>query len=153
MTRYPLLFGFRDLVAGNGFVAVVALNGRALLVDEGDGFWMYGVNPGALAGGGQGPGEAQYEFRSVYRSVLFDFAREVESFEDFRQKVEQFFHQTNEANVSEWEEAVAQVRSGQVQADWLPRRAAESRFGVDVVLLEHPEPSANQLDAVELAAA
>lgn len=42
MTRYPLLFGFRDLIAGNGFVAGVAINGRALLVDEDDGFWIFG---------------------------------------------------------------------------------------------------------------
>jgi hypothetical protein len=50
MTRYPLLLGFHDLVAGNGYIAGIALsNGRALLVDEGDGFWMYGVNPGGMA--------------------------------------------------------------------------------------------------------
>ena len=56
MTHYPLLFGFRDLVAGNGFVAGVNLNGRALLADEGDGFVMYGVNPGGIAAGGSNRG-------------------------------------------------------------------------------------------------
>jgi hypothetical protein len=31
MIHYPILFGFRDLIAGNDFVAGVAVNGRALL--------------------------------------------------------------------------------------------------------------------------
>ena len=82
MTRYPLLLGFRDLIAGNGFVASVALNGRALLVDEDDGFWMYGVNPGGLAAGGSTAAEALAEFRKDYRLVLFDIATEAEGFED-----------------------------------------------------------------------
>jgi hypothetical protein len=100
MTRYPLLLGFRDLIAGNGFVASVALNGRALLVDEGDGFWMYGVNP----------------------------------------------------TVSEWEEAVTEVRTGRIDADWLPKRRAETRLYVEVTKLDHPVPSENVPDETELAA-
>ena len=91
MTRYPLLLGFRDLVAGNGYIADIALsNGRALLVDEGDGFWMYGVNPGGMAAGGASLGEAQAEFRTAYKSVLFDIAAEAESFEAFKAEVERF---------------------------------------------------------------
>lgn len=152
MTHYPLLFGFRDLIAGNGFVAGVNLRGRALLVNEGDGFWMYGVNPGGVAAGGSTAGEAQSEFRSAYRSVLFDIAAEAETIEEFARQVEQFVDETNTPNLAEWKAAVAEVRQGHVDADWLPKRKAESKIGVEVVHLEHPAPSANVLDEAELAA-
>ena len=152
MTHYPILFGFRDLIAGNGFIAGVDLSGRAVLADEGDGFWMYGVNPGGVAGGGSTPGEAQAEFRSAYRSVLFDIAAEAGSFEDFARQVKQLVEETNVPTLAEWQAAVAEVRQGRVDADWLPKRKAEAKIGVEVALLEHPLPSANMLDEAELAA-
>lgn len=152
MTHYPLLFGFRDLVAGNGFVAGVNLTGRALLADEGDGFVMYGVNPGGIAAGGSNRGEAQAEFRQNYRSVLFDIAAEAKDFAEFERQVRDFVGETNRPTAAEWDQAVSRVRSGEVSADWLSKRKAESRIGVDVVLLEHPSPAANALDEAELAA-
>lgn len=152
MTHYPLLFGFRDLVAGDGFIVGVDLSGRALLADEGDGFWMYGVNPGGIAAGGASAGEAQAEFRVMYRSVLFDIAAEAKDFAEFERQVKQFVEEVNAPTAAEWDEAVSNVRSGKVDADWLPKRKAESRIGVTVALLEHPAPSANVLDEAELAA-
>jgi hypothetical protein len=147
-----LLFGFRDLIAGNGFVASVNLSGRALLVDEEDGFWMYGVNPGGVAAGGGTAGEAQAEFRSSYRSVLFDIAAEAKDYAEFEREVARFVDATNKPTATEWDEAVSEVRQGRVDADWLPKKKAEARIGVQVVLLEHPVPSANLLDEAELAA-
>jgi hypothetical protein len=147
MTRYPLLFGFRDLVAGKGYVAGVSIsNGRALLVDEGDGFWMYGVNPGGVAAGGKSAGEAQAEFRTAYKSVLFDLAEEAPSFEVFKAEVERFFRETNNPTLAEWVEAVEEVRRGQIEADWLPKKSAKSTTDVEIVRLEHPMPSVNALD-------
>ena len=50
MSHYPLTFRLRDIVQGNGFVATVAVQGRALLHDEGsEGVWIEGVNPGGFA--------------------------------------------------------------------------------------------------------
>ena len=106
MTHYPLLFGFKDLIAGNGFFAGVSVAGRALLADEGDGFWMYGVNPGGVAAGGATAGEAQFEFRRMYKSVLFDIAAEAADFEELKAEIEQFFRSTNEPTAAEWEAAV-----------------------------------------------
>src|SRR3954454_24948486 len=74
MTNYPLLFGRRELVEGNGFIAGVALHGRLLLTEEGGESWVEGVNPGGIAARGDSPGEALAEFRSEYRVVLFDIA-------------------------------------------------------------------------------
>ena len=119
MTHYPLLYGFNNLIAGNGFFAGVSLNGRALLVDEGDGFWMYGVNPGGIAAGGATPGEAQSEFRLMYTSVLFDIAAEAGSFEEFKMRIDEFFSETNQPTAAEWNAAVEEVRRGHVDADWL----------------------------------
>jgi hypothetical protein len=147
MTRYPLLFGFRDLVAGNGYVANVSIsNGRALLVDEEDGFWMYGVTPGGLAAGGKSIGDAQSEFRTAFKSILFDIAEEAQSFEAFRTEVERFLRETNNPTLLEWGEAVAEVRLGHIGADWLPRKSAESTMDVEIIQLENPMPSVNALD-------
>lgn len=152
MTCYPLLFGFSDLIAGNGFVAGVAVHGRALLVQEEDGFWMNGVNPGALAAGGKTPAEAQAAFREAYRSVLFDLAHVADSYETFRGEVEAFFSQSDEPTTQEWEQAVQDVRQGRVAADWLGRKPAESAIGIEVSLLRDPSPSVNELDQAVLAA-
>lgn len=147
MTRYPLLFGFKDLVAGNGYVAGVSIsNGRALLVEEEDGFWMYGVNPGGLAAGGKSIGDAQSEFRTAYKSVLFDIAAEAQGFETFRAEVERFFRETNNPTLLEWDEAVIEVRQGHTDADWLSKKSAESTTEMEVVQLEHPMASVNALD-------
>jgi hypothetical protein len=152
MTHYPLLYGLNDVIAGNGFFASVSVSGRALLVDEGDGFWMYGVTPGAIAAGGSTPSEAQLEFRQIYRSVLFDIAAEAQSFDELKAQVEQFFFVTDEATAAEWDAAVIEVREGRVDADWLPKRKADSKTGVKVELLEHAVPTVNALDEAELAA-
>jgi hypothetical protein len=152
LTRYPLLFGFGDLVAGKGFVAGVTVHGRALLVDEGDGFWMYGVNPGGIAAGGRTSAEAQAEFRVSYRSFLFDVASAAESYDAFEREVSRFFQETNEPTAAEWLDAVADVRQGRVQADWLLKQPADSRIGIEIIRLEHPEPSMNELDQAVLAA-
>jgi hypothetical protein len=152
MTHYPLLYGLNNLIAGNGFFASVSVNGRALLVDEGDGYWMYGVSPGGIAAGGTTPGEAQSEFRQIYTSVLFDIATEAENFKEFKEQVEQFFSVMDDITAAEWSAAVVEVRQGRVDADWLTKRNAESSIGVKVELLEHAVPSANALDEADLAA-
>ncbi len=110
MTNYPLLFGMRNLLAGNGFVAGVAVDGRALLVDEGDGFWIYGVNPGGIAAGGRNEADAIAAFRSIYQSVLFDIASETETFEAFKTQVEEFVHSTNEPMAEDWKKAARSTR-------------------------------------------
>jgi len=152
MTQYPLLFGFNDLIAGKGFFAGVSVSGRGLLVDEGDGFWMYGVNPGGVAAGGKTPAEAQSEFRLVYRSVLFDIASEAMDFHGFKEEVDRFFNDTNKPTLAEWEKAVQEVRRENVEVDWLPKKSAESQIEARVLLVENPVPSVNALDEAKLAA-
>jgi hypothetical protein len=146
-THYPILFGFRDLVVGAGFVADISTQGRALLVDEGEeGFWMYGVNPGGIAGSGETTAEAQADFRQRYKSVLFDFASVSQGFEDFEKSVQKFFAEVNEPTEEEWNAAVQDVRAGKVEADWLAKGRAESKRQVKVRLIDQPQASVNALD-------
>lgn len=149
MDRYPLLFGFRDLVAGRGFLAVVAVDGRALLVhEEENGYWMHGINPGGLTASGVDAGEAQRAFRETYRKVLFEIAEGASGFEDFKAEVEAFFGETNTGLLPEWQEAVRDVRAGRVEADWL--RRIDSRpaphIHVELVAFKDLEPSVNAVD-------
>ena len=110
MYSLPVLFSFRDLIEGKDFTAGVVVNGRALLVEEGDGdVWLYGVHPGAMAGGGKGRDAAVQEFRNGFRSVLIDLAGEADSFEAFRQEVVQFFEATDAETEAEWDTACARL--------------------------------------------
>jgi hypothetical protein len=74
-----LLFGRRELVEGNGFVARVVVSGRALLVDENGECWIEGVNPGGFAASGKSPSEALAAFGSAFRAILFDIASGAEA--------------------------------------------------------------------------
>ena len=53
--RYPLMFTYRDVISGDGFLAGITLSGRALMIKENDEWWMYGVRPGAIAETGKTP--------------------------------------------------------------------------------------------------
>lgn len=92
MTEFPLLFTFRGLVAGNGFVAAVEACGRAPLVRESEeDWWFYGVEPGGIGEGGKTANEAHLAFNSSINGVLADVAEETPSFKDFKATAESFF--------------------------------------------------------------
>jgi hypothetical protein len=141
--RYPLLFTYRDIVLGTRFAAEITVRGRALMADEGDGWWMFGVNPGGLAQGGATAGQANAEFRHSLFVVLSDWIEEAATFEEFRVRLDSFFRDCDEATVHEWEAAVAAVRDGRVDAP-LPRvRAEDAPLRVEII--ERPPNVARQL--------
>jgi hypothetical protein len=152
MTYYPLLFGRRELVEGNGFIARVAVSGRALLSDGDGEVWVEGVNPGGFSAKGQSPGEAIAEFCSAFRAVLFDIASDAGSFREFHDGVQEFFEETNVPALREWEDAVRQVKAGQLDAEWLNKRPAETRLGIEVTEVSRPVASNNELGEAALAA-
>ncbi|HTG32522.1 MAG TPA: hypothetical protein VLB76_06285 [Thermoanaerobaculia bacterium] len=152
MTNYPLLFGRREKVEGNGFIARVAVSGRVLLTDEDGEFWVEGVNPGGLAATGNSASEALAQFCQDFLAVLFDIASEAEDFDHFRDQVGKFFSETSAPALEDWEEAVRQVRAGQVDADWLTKKSAETRLGVEVTLFSQPAATNNDLGDLALAA-
>lgn len=152
MARYPILFGRRELVEGDGFVGSVALNGRALLLESGHGFWLEGVNPGGFAAGGATPAAALSAFCEELRVVLFDIAAEARTFDELREEVERFFHETNEAALRDWEAAVREVREGRVSADWLGTRPADSPLTVEVTPIRQPKAENNEEGGAAIAA-
>ena len=143
----PLLFTYRDCLFGNGFVVEVkARNGRALCVRETDGFWMYGVNPGAMAVFGDDIAAAHAEFRQTFSNILKDLALEAKSFEEFRELVNQFFVDTNPGYERDWLEAVDAVRRHEVDAEGLPKVPAESPRSIDVNMKKIFNAADNEAD-------
>jgi hypothetical protein len=156
MTSYPILFSVRDPVIGNGFVAGVAVKGRALMRKESEGYWVDGVFPGALCAGGVSRDEALLKFRESYRSVLYDLARGADSFAAFRAEVERFFWEETPGEADAWLRAASELRKDAADArDWLRIRTAYPDPEIHVVLLDqqHLEPRENPAQDVELAAA
>lgn len=152
MTRYPLLFGRRELVEGNGFIAGVAVSGRALLSEEDGEYWVEGVNPGGFAASGDSPNEALARFCDELRAILFDIVADVPTFEAFKEEVERFFHETSEPARVEWEQAVQEVRQGRVAADWLAKRPADTPLRLEVSRIERPQAANNQEGEAAIAA-
>lgn len=110
MTHYPLLFGRRELVEGDGFVASVVVSGRAVLTEEDGEFWVEGVTPGGFAASGKSPGEALGEFSVAFRAVLFDIAAGARNLQAFQAEVQKFFEETNVPALRDWEEGPAPCR-------------------------------------------
>jgi hypothetical protein len=147
MARYPTIFGLRDVVQGEGYIAGVELQGRALMHEEGDDYvWIEGVNPGGFTGTGHSPTEALEDFRKAYTAILYDIALEARTFRDFKSEVEALLANAGELPQREWEEAVQDVRTGRVRADWLGKRSAETPLGIRVAELKKPSAKQNKVE-------
>ena len=150
MKHYPILFTFVDKVSGNGFLAKVAAHGRALVAQEEDGWWMYGVQPGDLAAGGTTFAEAHAEFRKTFRAILFDIAEEAKDIKSFRTEIGRFFRGVNHPTEEEWKAAVREVRAGKITADVLsvgfPTKPANSPRSIQVNVLKSFQPKDNVFD-------
>ena len=154
MTSYPILFSVKDLVAGRGFLAGVAIQGRALMREEEEGFWIDGVFPGAVSAGGESKDEALLKYREAYRMSLVDFAIAASSFEEFEAETKRFFWEETPGEADAWKAAAAELREDQsLSGDWLPVRTQYGEPTIHVVLLEQQdlEPARNPEDEMELA--
>lgn len=154
MAKYPLLFTYRDLVAGKDFLAGITTNGRGLLVEEADGTWtMYGVYPGAIAGVGESREAATAQFRDMYRAALYDIAETATSFHELAAEVKSFFHDKNEINEAEWDQAAERISSEGQGDGWLrTQKAKKHPPKVKVEEVSDRGAEANQLDEEPVAA-
>ncbi len=144
--KYPLLFWFNEPIIGRKFVAKVQLQGRAIAEDEDDdGWWIYGVTPGALADTGATLNEAMAAFRQRLRTVIVDFASEAPDFASFKQHVLAFIQATDDDAQQEWEVARNAVREKGIKLEGLQRETAAGLPSSEVVQL-NLEPSDNVLD-------
>ena len=131
MKQFPLIFSFKNVVVGNGFVAGVIMEGRALLVNEEDGLWMmYGVNPGGMDAEGATKEEAMEYFRVSYDTVLNEIAADFSRFKTFQAEVQRFFAQVSDED--DWIAAVDEVRRTGEAENWETVVDANSPRGVHV---------------------
>lgn len=149
--RWPVIFTHECPVFGNGYLAKVRICGRILASAEAeDEFCIYGVNPGAIAATGETMVEALADFRTRLTAVLFDFAKEASSFDEFRGAVQGFVYSTDEEEREAWDAAVEAVRANHVQAEDLglgETRPATTPVHVEVTIIAQPDfsPTVNVL--------
>ena len=156
MKLYPLVFSFRDLIAGNGYVATVAMDGRVVLSeDETQETWMFGVQPGGIAGGDRQKAVALKEFKTSYLSVLYDIAAEATSFDQFKNKVMEFFGEVNAPNLADWNQALAEVRGGTLSLPDFTKVKSDARMPnltIEKVAPERVNSGVNEFDQISEAA-
>lgn len=125
-----MLYSLRELVHGEGFVARVELDGRALATEEDAGeWWVYGVNPGAIAASGQTLQEAFAALQASFRAYLVDCAASEPSFETFKEEVELFLHETDSEALDDWDKALKAVRAGVATPQDLGKKSADTSSG------------------------
>jgi hypothetical protein len=143
-SRLPLLFSYRDTLFGPGMIIEVRVqNGRALYVEEADGGWLYGVNPGGMAAPGASLADAHQAFRQTFSQVLVDLILDARSAAEYRAAVERFVHETNDAYAAEWRAAVEAVRALRSNPTALAKAPADSPLQVDVVVRQQAQVSDN----------
>jgi hypothetical protein len=158
----PLLFGFRDTVSGQDFLAAVGINGRALMIEEDGAWWTYGVAPGGLSAFGMTPSESHAAFRDAYRKALFDIAADSPGYVAFCAEVRRFFYEVDHGDDDRWIKTARAIRNREVEPpapffSALPRvNADEHRCTVEVERLDNQErhftPDDNQVDTIAVAA-
>lgn len=137
---HPLVFTLQDVVTGCGFLAGIAVTGKAVMEQEDGKWWMYGVCPGAIAGSGDTPNEAFIDFRNRYKETLFDIAEECKGYLQFQATVKDFYAEDKEES-ARWNEALDILRRNeQCVTDpfkSMPRkRPGEYELHIEVTRLE-----------------
>jgi hypothetical protein len=150
VTNYPLLAGFRETVIGNGFVAIIAGNGRLLAENEAPAsWWVRGVNPGAIAAGGTTLLEGHAALMQDFKAYVLDVAQTTADFSAFEREIRRFFEATNEPTKIEWDAAVSRVRDGSLVLPSLQKQTAETPLVLDVALVKKFVPQQNVADEAQ----
>jgi predicted RNase H-like HicB family nuclease len=137
MTHYPVLFSRRDRVRTERFTAGIFVAGRILVTSEDGEFWAEAVSPGGIAERGDSVSNALGALCKSYYEVLLDIAEGEDDFGSFKAAAERFFFDTNTTALRDWEEAVLQVRAGEVDLKDMGKRPSETQIGIQVVPLAH----------------
>jgi hypothetical protein len=116
-TTYPLFFTFTDTLTVRGSLVQIETFGRALAVQEDEGWWFYGVNPGDVAQSGANSTEALAAFRKAFTEVLVTMAHSAASNAAFTRAAQRFLETANQPNLKDWIAATEQVRLGKVTAE------------------------------------
>ncbi len=147
----PLVFSFREMVVGAGFIAGVRMQGRALLeteqADDGtDEVWLTGIAPIGVAGGGADRSVAFMEFRRAWCEVLYDVAMESRSFSEFKSGCTKFLNSQSDELTSLWKAAVMLVRREGYTDPSLRKESADQAVTFEAVELKNVGASENQVE-------
>jgi hypothetical protein len=146
MESYPLLFTRGDVVVGNGFIASVRVCGRVLLVNEGDAWAVYGVNPGGLAEEAEDRVLALTRFSRAYVEVLQDIAHDAATFEVFEGEIQQLLDEAS--GVDDWTALVEAVRERDLEVDWVSTGSADRPVCIEVSKLSTDRAAPDQNPSV-----
>ena len=161
MAEYPVIFTISDVVSGNGFLAGVSINGRALIAHEDEAWWTLGVRPAAIAESDETPFGSYSKFRVAFKAYLIDTAAFAPTFESFKAEVERFFYERDEVEEQRWHDAGQAIRQGKVEIEApftdLKREPEPRPVGISVERLDKQAqvftPADNVLDSFALAPA
>lgn len=151
-TAYAVLYDHRQLVDGDGFVAEVAIAGRALLREGPDGAVFSGVQPPGFAGCGATRAEAWAELLEGLRVALVEIAEEASDCEAFRAAAEGFFNGPSGSLERLWKEAVLAVKSGATKVGWARTVESYADRGIRIRQLELDQPDPALGAVVQVAA-
>lgn len=114
MPQYPLFLTTRVPVSGDGFAALVTVQGKLVAVFEAETgeWWMYGVQPGALAEGAPTIQEAFVRYCDAFQTLLREWAAATPTLEQLETRVRAFFDQIDTEEEARWERAVQAIRKG-----------------------------------------
>lgn len=104
-----------EVVKGKKFVAGIKMYGTALVTKEKDTWWIYGVNPGAIAVAGRTLDAAFNEFRRDFRRYLLEVIESPgvtpPSFRAFEKEIQRFFHECDNETKNEWVKAASRANN------------------------------------------
>jgi len=140
---YPLVFRREDYIPGTGFISLIRSQGRLLLVQEPEGFWVYGVAPCAISACGTTRAEALLRFQQTYVAIMCDYARAARNGDEFEVEVRKFFYQPADEDSDAWEAARQQVRDGSRALEGMKTaNAADYPPSIQVDSIRRPETEA-----------
>ncbi len=149
-TNYPLFMDFRLPVPCKGFWVGITMRGRLLLEEDGDEFWVYGVNPGGISAFGPNKDAALNAFTVRLREVVSDAAEAADKFPTFKMEIEESFA-TNDEYAALWEEARKQIREGTRDLPGMKRDESEYEASILIEEIEKPNPTMSTSERVTLA--
>ena len=114
---FPLILNLKELVKGPTFVAGVVARLHIVMKADYEQWWMYGVNPGGIAEGGDTQETAYLKFLRAFREVLADIASDCHTYEEFLARANAFIMETNDSERADWEAARKAIRAGKPVTD------------------------------------
>ena len=146
---WPLIFTYQGNVFGHRYIASVSAVSRVLAIQEDDGIWLSGVQPGGVAAGGTNVWEACEAYRKAFVGVLADIASSAGDFAAFEAEAARMLADRDDPAFEDWAAAVEDNRRSRL--DWtqmqqLPVKSAAMTPSLNAILKSEMTPADNIID-------